>query len=45
MLEVILQSVENSGMLLIFHALQNFDRIMAEDGRLSEIGNPEPHEV
>jgi len=39
-LEVILQSCINFGMPPMLHALRIFLRIMEEDGRLAEIGNP-----
>ncbi len=43
-LEVILQSSVNFGMPPMLHALQAFVKIMGEDGRLDEIGNPEQRE-
>ena len=39
-MEVILQTCVNFGMPPMLHALENFVEIMAEDGRLAEIGNP-----
>ncbi len=39
-MEVILQSCINFGMPHAIHALKIFVNIMAEDGRLAEIGNP-----
>jgi alkylhydroperoxidase/carboxymuconolactone decarboxylase family protein YurZ len=39
-LEVIIQSCINFGMPPMLHALKAFVKIMAEDGRLAEIGNP-----
>jgi len=39
-MEVILQTCINFGMPPMLHALENFVEIMAEDGRLAEIGNP-----
>ena len=39
-MEVILQTSVNFGMPPMLHALENFVEIMAEDGRLAEIGNP-----
>ena len=38
--EVILQTCVNFGMPPMLHALEMFVQIMAEDGRLAEIGNP-----
>jgi alkylhydroperoxidase/carboxymuconolactone decarboxylase family protein YurZ len=39
-MEVILQTSANFGMPPAWHALENFLEILAEDGRLSEVGNP-----
>ena len=39
-MEVILQTCVNFGMPPMLHALEMFVQIMAEDGRLAEIGNP-----
>jgi alkylhydroperoxidase/carboxymuconolactone decarboxylase family protein YurZ len=39
-MEVIFQTCVNFGMPPMLHALENFVQIMAEDGRLAEIGNP-----
>ena len=39
-MEVIFQTSANFGMPPAWHALENFIEIMAEDGRLDEIGNP-----
>lgn len=39
-LEVLFQSAANFGMPTMQHALEKFIEIMAEDGRLAEIGNP-----
>jgi alkylhydroperoxidase/carboxymuconolactone decarboxylase family protein YurZ len=39
-MEVIFQTCVNFGMPSMLHALENFVQIMAEDGRLAEIGNP-----
>ncbi len=39
-MEVILQTCVNFGMPPMLHALESFVEIMAEDGRLAEIGNP-----
>lgn len=39
-MEVILQTSVNFGMPPMLHALEIFVQIMAEDGRLAEIGNP-----
>jgi alkylhydroperoxidase/carboxymuconolactone decarboxylase family protein YurZ len=39
-LEVILQSCVNFGMPGMMHALEIFVQVMAEEGRLDEIGNP-----
>jgi alkylhydroperoxidase/carboxymuconolactone decarboxylase family protein YurZ len=39
-LEVILQTAVNFGMPGMLHPLEQFVEIMAEDGRLAEIGNP-----
>lgn len=39
-MEVILQTCINFGMPPMLHALEMFVQIMAEDGRLAEIGNP-----
>ena len=39
-LEVIFQTAANFGMPPMLHALESFVQIMAEDGRLDEIGNP-----
>ncbi len=39
-MEVILQTCVNFGMPPMLRALENFVEIMAEDGRLAEIGNP-----
>ena len=39
-LEVIFQTAANFGMPPMLHALQSFVDIMAEDGRLEDIGNP-----
>lgn len=39
-MEVIFQTSANFGMPPAWHALENFLEIMAEDGRLGEIGNP-----
>lgn len=39
-MEVIFQTSANFGMPGAWHALENFIEIMAEDGRLGEIGNP-----
>lgn len=39
-MEVILQTCINFGMPPMLHALEMFVQIMAEDGRLGEIGNP-----
>ena len=39
-MEVIFQTSANFGMPPAWHALENFIEIMAEDGRLGEIGNP-----
>ena len=39
-MEVIFQTSANFGMPGAWHALENFIEILAEDGRLSEIGNP-----
>jgi alkylhydroperoxidase/carboxymuconolactone decarboxylase family protein YurZ len=39
-IEVIFQTCVNFGMPPMLHALENFVQIMAEDGRLAEIGNP-----
>lgn len=41
-LEVILQSCSSFGMPKGIHALKQFVKIMEEDGRLAEIGNPPP---
>lgn len=41
-LEVILQSCSSFGMPQGIHALKQFVKIMEEDGRLGEIGNPPP---
>ena len=39
-MEVILQTCVNFGMPPMLHALEMFVQIMAEDGRMAEIGNP-----
>lgn len=39
-MEIIFQTSANFGMPVAWHALENFIQIMAEDGRLGEIGNP-----
>ena len=39
-MEVILQTCVNFGMPSMLHALEIFVQVMAEDGRLAEIGNP-----
>ena len=39
-MEVIFQTAANFGMPPMLHALESFVQIMAEDGRLDEIGNP-----
>ena len=39
-MEIIFQTSANFGMPPAWHALENFLEIMAEDGRLGEIGNP-----
>ena len=39
-MEVVFQTAANFGMPPMLHALQSFVDIMAEDGRLDEIGNP-----
>ncbi len=39
-MEVIFQTSANFGMPPAWHALENFLEIMAQDGRLGEIGNP-----
>lgn len=39
-MEVILQTSANFGMPPAWHALENFLEILAEDGRLGEVGNP-----
>ena len=39
-MEIIFQTSANFGMPPAWHALENFIEIMAEDGRLDEIGNP-----
>ncbi len=39
-MEVIFQTSANFGMPPAWHALENFIEIMAQDGRLGEIGNP-----
>ena len=39
-MEVIFQTAANFGMPPMLHALESFVHIMAEDGRLAEIGNP-----
>lgn len=39
-MEVIFQTSANFGMPPAWHALENFIEILAEDGRLDEIGNP-----
>jgi len=39
-MEIIFQTSANFGMPGAWHALENFIEIMAEDGRLGEIGNP-----
>jgi len=39
-MEVVLQTCVNFGMPPMLHALEMFVQIMAEDGRLSEIGDP-----
>ena len=39
-MEIIFQTSANFGMPPAWHALENFIEIMAEDGRLGEIGNP-----
>ena len=39
-MEIIFQTSANFGMPVAWHALENFIAIMAEDGRLAEIGNP-----
>jgi alkylhydroperoxidase/carboxymuconolactone decarboxylase family protein YurZ len=39
-MEVIFQTSANFGMPPAWHALENFIEILAEDGRLGEIGNP-----
>jgi alkylhydroperoxidase/carboxymuconolactone decarboxylase family protein YurZ len=39
-MEVIFQTSANFGMPPSWHALENFLEILAEDGRLGEIGNP-----
>lgn len=39
-MEVIFQTCVNFGMPPMLHALESFVQIMAEDGRLAEIGNP-----
>jgi alkylhydroperoxidase/carboxymuconolactone decarboxylase family protein YurZ len=41
-MEVILQTCVNFGMPPMLHALEIFVQVMAEDGRLAEIGNPPP---
>ena len=43
-LEVIIQSCINFGMPSMLHALKAFVKIMAEEGRLAEIGNPTERE-
>jgi len=40
---VIFQTAANFGMPPMQHALEKFLEIMAEEGRLAEIGNPSPH--
>ncbi len=40
MLEVVLQTCVNFGMPGMLKALEAFVRVMHEDGRLAEIGNP-----
>jgi alkylhydroperoxidase/carboxymuconolactone decarboxylase family protein YurZ len=42
-MEVIFQTAANFGMPPMQHALEKFLEIMAEEGRLAEIGNPTPH--
>jgi alkylhydroperoxidase/carboxymuconolactone decarboxylase family protein YurZ len=42
-MEVILQTCVNFGMPPMLHALESFVEVMAEDGRLAEIGNPPVH--
>ena len=37
---MIFQTAANFGMPPMLHALESFVQIMAEDGRLDEIGNP-----
>ena len=39
-MEVIFQTSANFGMPPAWHALENFLEILAEDGRLGEVGNP-----
>ena len=39
-MEIIFQTSANFGMPPAWHALENFIEILAEDGRLNEIGNP-----
>lgn len=39
-MEVVFQTCVNFGMPAMLHALESFVEIMAEDGRLDEIGNP-----
>jgi alkylhydroperoxidase/carboxymuconolactone decarboxylase family protein YurZ len=39
-MEVIFQTCVNFGMPPMLHALESFVQVMAEDGRLAEIGNP-----
>ncbi len=39
-MEIIFQTSANFGMPGAWHALENFIEVMAEDGRLGEIGNP-----
>lgn len=39
-MEIIFQTSANFGMPPAWHALENFIEIMAQDGRLGEIGNP-----
>ena len=41
-MEVVLQTCANFGMPPMLHALEIFVQVMAEDGRLAEIGNPPP---
>jgi alkylhydroperoxidase/carboxymuconolactone decarboxylase family protein YurZ len=44
-LEVIIQSCQNFGMPGAMKAVRMFVRLMEEDGRLAELGNPDPETV